>query len=558
MKYAENNRITHRQLRRQIVLAYLAPLLLCLPGRGRLLGIPGLLGILCAVLLLFFYIIFLIRVSPAFADVTKTVGAFWGRLLAAFFLAYTILTAAYLLWLLGELVPGSLLIGVPGEVVSVSAAVVCSLGTHRGIQKRGRVAEVSGGVLLAGVLLMLVLCLGQASWQQVEDMWESFQFQSVDFRDSCYGLLCAFAGLTLLPFSLLFVEKKSLSGRAIGTAVFILGGILAAVLVLLPAVLGWERSVQEEYPVLPLLAGADLPGDVLARFDVIWMAFLLYSLLFAIGSLLYYGSHILQSAHMGNGRFWVGAAALVLALDWIPRFSIEYFYFDYVAWIFLPGAVIIQVLFLMRGKGKRRIAGAAALVLMCLFLNGCAGVEPEKRLYPLAMSVDMEEDGELWVTYAMADLQASTGQEKEEESGFRSVLSLRGADFQEIEALYDRSQEKYLDLGHLEVLILGERLMQSGQYPMVLTYLKEQAFVGENMYLFVAGDISGVMEFEDAKSSSVGEYLKGIYENRPFGQAKKGVTLRDAYVSWYKGSGLPPLPRLVLEEGELQVMEKAA
>lgn len=48
---------------------------------------------------------------------------------------------------------------------------------------------------------------------------------------------------------------------------------------LLPAVLGYDRVAAESYPVLPLLAGADLPGNVLARFDILWMGFLLYSLL---------------------------------------------------------------------------------------------------------------------------------------------------------------------------------------------------------------------------------------------------------------------------------------
>ena len=32
MKYAENNRISHRQLYHQIILSFLAPLLICIPG----------------------------------------------------------------------------------------------------------------------------------------------------------------------------------------------------------------------------------------------------------------------------------------------------------------------------------------------------------------------------------------------------------------------------------------------------------------------------------------------------------------------------------------------
>ncbi len=80
------------------------------------------------------------------------------------------------------------------------------------------------------------------------------------------------------------VEKRGNAGKTIIASVLTVGGIFAVVLILLPAVFGWRRLLTETYPILPLLAGADLPGNVLARFDVLWMGFLLYGLLFAMGS----------------------------------------------------------------------------------------------------------------------------------------------------------------------------------------------------------------------------------------------------------------------------------
>ena len=54
--------------------------------------------------------------------------------------------------------------------------------------------------------------------------------------------------------------------------------------------------------------------QVLARFDILWMGFLLYSLLFAIGSLLYYGNHIIGKSHPGTGRFWLPALVFLISL----------------------------------------------------------------------------------------------------------------------------------------------------------------------------------------------------------------------------------------------------
>ena len=80
-------------------------------------------------------------------------------------------------------------------------------------------------------------------------------------------------------------------------------------------------------------------------------------------------------------------------------------------------------------------------------MSGCgAAVEPEKRMYPMALGVDASEEG-ICLTYGMPDLSESTGQGKEEEDGGSRVLQISGADFTRIEKMYDQSQEKLLDMG---------------------------------------------------------------------------------------------------------------
>ncbi|RHV90071.1 hypothetical protein DXA96_07605 [Lachnospiraceae bacterium OF09-33XD] len=79
----------------------------------------------------------------------------------------------------------------------------------------------------------------------------------------------------------------------------------------------------------------------------------------------------------------------------------------------------------MRNKGKkslrRRLSECAALCAAALFLWGCAGVEPEKRAYPLAVSVDYI-NGEYEVVYGMANLPADTGQGKDLRRAARSRM----------------------------------------------------------------------------------------------------------------------------------------
>ena len=497
MKFAENNRISHRQLYRQIILTFLAPFLLCLFGKGRVLGVSGIAGTAAALAILSFYVIFLIRLAPYYTDLKKAAGGILSRIIGVFFIAYVLLTGAYLLALLETIVPASLVTGVPGRWISFFAILVCSMGTHRGMQRRGRMAEVSGALLLGGILLMMILCVGQGKVSYLQEMAAGSQLTGENFLQNTYGILCAFSGIGLLPFALEHVEKQGSAGKPTALGILTLGGILLGMQLLLPAVFGWKRLLAEPYPVLPLLAGANLPGNVLARFDVLWMGFLLYSLMFAIGSLLHYGHQVIRKAHLGTGRYWMAAVIYLLSVWEFGGMGIEDYYGAFLWFVFVPGLLVIQLFLMFRGKArwkKKAAAAVSAMLCMCLFLGGCAGVEPEKRMYPLALGADAYENG-FALTYGTPDLPKSTGQGKSEEDGGAQVLTIEGADFQEIESVYNRSQEKYLDMGHLQILVLSNEIIEDGRWQKLLAYLEDEPFVGENVYVFRAEDAREVLRW---------------------------------------------------------------
>ena len=85
------------------------------------------------------------------------------------------------------------------------------------------------------------------------------------------------------------------------------------------------------------------------------------------------------------------------------------------------------------------------------------------------------------------------------------MLSITGSDFYEIERIYDRSQEKYLDMSHLQVIIMGDRLLEGEGWKIFMEYLKEEPFVGENVYIFRTEDPEAVLSRESG-GTSAGEY----------------------------------------------------
>lgn len=550
MKFAENNRISHRQLYRQMILTFLAPFLVCLPGKNGIQGMNGFWSVVLAVAVLILYVFILLRVTSGYSDMVRFLGSFWGRMSGGFFLVYIIFTAVYILKILEQIIPRWLLMGIPSGWISFLVIVVCSIGTEKGIQRRGRMAEISGGLLLAGVLLMMVLCLGQIRGDYLQEMAEAERISGAAVVQGGYLFLCGFSGVGLLPFIMRDVVKPGSVGKTIIGAIITVGGILAGVLVLLPAVFGWNRLLTEEYPILPLLAGAALPGNILARFDVLWMGFLLYGLLFALGSLFYYGHQVMEKCHMGTAKYWMAALVFGLSLLEVSGIAVRAFYRNYLETIFVPGLLFIQVLLLFCGrKRKTRKTTIVALMVFILALNGCAGIEPEKRMYPLALGAEWSEDG--WtLIYGMPELPGAEGQEKEESQN--SVLSIKGNDFDEIEKIYNRSQEKYLDMGHLQVLILKNQLVQSEYWKELLAYLEKEPLIGENVYVFRSEYPEQIMKW-NKNGSSTGEYLLGILENRIPEQEKNGVTLRQVYQQHYENNTLPDIPEIILQDEEIQV-----
>ena len=146
MKYAENNRISHRQLYHQIILSFLAPLLICIPGYNGEQGLSGAVGIMAAVLILLLYVFFLMRNFLLLCRSCKNNGKAERQPVGKLFLIYLIMTGVYILSLIEQIVPVWAVSGIATGWLIFWAVVVCAYGADHGMQRRGRMAGVSGGI----------------------------------------------------------------------------------------------------------------------------------------------------------------------------------------------------------------------------------------------------------------------------------------------------------------------------------------------------------------------------------------------------------------------------
>ena len=323
--FAENDRISHRQLFRQIVLSLVAPFLLCLAGWREMRGINGLAGIAVVLLLLGFYVIFLVRLAPAYEHMEKYMGKVQHLLIVAVYFVYLLFTAAFVLDIISTLVGTWLLYGVNDWWIRIAVAAACAAGSHCGMQKRARMAEVSFLIVAGALCLLLIFAFVQGNLFSVQEFFRQ-TLSAERVGRGIWQLLGGFIPLTLLPFLLCQVEKSSGSGKTVFGAVVFLLVFLAAVVILLPLALGWDRMSMEKVPVLPLLTGTNLPGDMMARFDVIWISLMIYALLYSLGSLYYYGNYVTAHIALPVNRWILAVLVWVISVCPFAEYGIAQYY----------------------------------------------------------------------------------------------------------------------------------------------------------------------------------------------------------------------------------------
>lgn len=323
--FAENDRISHRQLFRQIVMSLMAPFLLCLAGWREVRGINGLVGIVIIAVILGFYVIFLVRLAPAYEHMEKYMGKFQYLLIAAVYFVYILFTAAFVLDLISSLVGTWILYGVNDWWIRIAVAIVCAAGSHCGMQKRARMAEVSFLIVAGALCLLLIFAFVQGNLFSMQELFRQ-PLSAERVGKGIWQLLGGFVPLTLLPFLLCQVAKPSSSGKTVFGAVIFLLVFLGAVLILLPIALGWDRMSMEKIPVLPLLTGTNLPGDIMARFDVIWISLMIYALLYSLGSLYYYADYIAGHIALRVNRWILAALVWMISVCFFAEYGIGQYY----------------------------------------------------------------------------------------------------------------------------------------------------------------------------------------------------------------------------------------
>mgnify|MGYP007097555831 FL=1 len=185
-----------------------------------------------------------------------------------------------------------------------------------------------------------------------------------------------------------------------GSAVMIITGLQILGLLLLQGSFGLGGYEHKEYPVIDFMSGIRIPGDFLERVDIFWLAAVLFSVLFALGSVFFYNHELLVRVKMEKTA-WIAAGGIVFAALVCQKEEVSLdFFWNVPAGIY--GPLFLLLLLFGAGSARKKKALAALLALIFLPLTAC-GVSLESRVFPLAISADYQK-GQYELIYGIPGL----------------------------------------------------------------------------------------------------------------------------------------------------------
>lgn len=466
----------------------------------------------------------------------RYMGKILGSVFVFLYMSWLWLMGVYLLLMTARITDRFLIEGSVYWIVIVLAGIVTYLGSHQGLERRGRMAEVCFPVFL--FILAGMLCLGILRMKSYY-LGELGDLTLQGWLKGSYQVFCAFLPFTFLPVALGNVKKPGETGKVMRGALFLVTGILMLCLLLLQGSFGIGGYEHSRYPMVEFMAGIRIPGDFLERVDIFWVAAVMFSMLFALGGVFFYNHELLVRTDMEKGAPFLATGVVAAALICEKAQVSPELFWEITGWFYGPLFLLLLIYAGFAGKKKSVFVKGAAILLCMLPLSGC-GVSLENRAFPLSMSADYK-DGSFELIYGIPGLGEITGQGKNQEEQPQAI-SYQGATPKEAEEAFNRNQKNYLDMGHMKIILLGKDLLENEDALFeFLNYLEEKPSVAGNIYVFSCEDVKALMSFDTQGGESVGDYLTGILENNLEGKPKNAVTLQDLYNRWHRKEQLPQL-----------------
>ncbi|MBO5656685.1 MAG: GerAB/ArcD/ProY family transporter [Agathobacter sp.] len=535
--YADNKKISLRQLKRLYIFDFLGVGTLLLPtvlAQGN--GIFGFVGLVLGVIFGVIYLGFLLPKKGFDA------GKLWQscRLFPGMVCLHCVLTAGYIAYLFCDLMRYSLM--TEGDMVLPLAATLLITGysVKGGVENRARIYEVLFWVILIPLIIMLVFGARDIRLDYYElgmpkvqggipldgESWKEILGKS-------YLVFLIFTPVVFLPllYQNITIKRERSVQKTVRKAIFVTGLLLILAYGILLGNYGNQSLITMKYPIITLMNTVQIEGTFVKRTDALMLGVWFFTLLALLNLHIHFGVESLKGKEKDT-RYWklllvVGVVfCLVMAMEYDP-ILVEWFKTYYFA-LFGPLCLLVPfgIWVIRRGSNKKKALLMGMGIVASFYLTSCGGVELEEKWFPMSIVVDYVPEEDKFIF----------------ETGMGETVEAAKEDFEE-------SLNKVADYNHLKVFFLGKRLLdEKGALEEVLITLSQLQEIPRNTYLCTTDSPERLQQgdFKPDLGTYVEEFLKTQMPDR-----RSLPTLGTGIDAFYNKKGELYLPILLQEEGVL-------
>lgn len=549
--FAENGRISMRQFSRLLTMEMFGVTTLLLPGiLCTVAGRDGVTALLGGMVLTGLYALLLRAVARNTGKGLQHTLKSYNRLYYEAFLFIMLIQMTFMgvwaLTLAAEMSRDILLPQTDIRMMILTFAFVSLLGACKGMECRGRMAEVIYLILLIPFLLLLVLVAEKVEVARFEPLFSTSV--PVVARGS-YEVFIVFQGVTLGFFALPYLKNQKVFVKGVRRSILLNGMFCLFLFVFAVGIFGVKGAASQKWLAVNLMTTPEFPGALVERLDVLMVTIWMMSLFFFVSGTMFYSgrlaARLFQCRKERCGRL-VMAVLITLGAVLAGNKDISYYiYLNYMKYIGAPLLCLILLVIGWRIRPKR-VAAMMALLLSVSALSGCTrAVELENREFLLALGVNQTQEG-VQFYYGLSDSNS------EDEKGRGSqVVQLSADSLYDMESTYAKQSDQYLDCNHLKAVIIGRGLATDREALVTfLRYIEQDEKFARNVRIFVAQDPGDIFSMQEQMDTSLGEYLDNLYVDSSYYNKQQGVTLGELLNHWHEQNEVLMMP--LLEQGEKQ------
>lgn len=349
--FSDNEKISERQLGRLLTLdlfgmtSLLLPKILCNTARR-----DGLLSLGIGLVFLSVYIFLMswnIKLSKGniLTYVRGCLGKNCTDFVLLLFIMQTLLLGGFALGMCGALVRSVLLPGADIRLIIISFWIIAIYGASKGVEPRGRMAEVLFWAFLIPFLLVLLVA---SRGIRREFFPPALTTDAINILKGGYEVLAVFQGILFTVFVLPYLSKKECIMRCVRKGILWNSILCAALFVILVGVFGIPMVSRLPWPAISLMTTMGLYGGFVRRLDIFMITIWIFAFYFLVSGSMLYANNLTEKLlekknHLGI-RIIVAVFLLLFGLvlkDYPSSYEI---YKTYMFCIGIPFVVLLMLL----------------------------------------------------------------------------------------------------------------------------------------------------------------------------------------------------------------------